>query len=1023
MLRSPHPPRPGRDVSVLLLAALLGSQARAERLPFTTYSTAQGLPSDDVRLAIEDRYGFLWFGTSQGLARFDGTSFRAFGDESGLPSERVIGLLERREGGLLVAMQQGLFEIGVSSPAFRRVSDRRAPVTATGNCLAQDDRGGIWLGVDGLFRLERVGADLLPVRVSVPGRPDAEPVQVLAIDREGSLWIGGADGLFKLLRDGSAREIPTEDGSRSTVTSIAEDEAGRVWVGTRAGLFLARRVQTPHGSAEERLVPFPERAPLRAYGLSLLPRVGGGCWAAGDNGLAEIDPRAGILRTITRREGLGATYVGLILRERTGSLWLLLADRGVSRLAREGFTSFANADGLGELRIGSLFADRSGALVVAGSGLWLSRFDGNRFVSVRPALPPDLLNLGWGWYQAVLQDRVGDWWVPTGEGILRFSGIRRFEDLATTPPRRRYTKADGLPSLDVFRLFEDSRGDIWISTLHHGNPVVPTLSRWNRATDRIEPFRRSDGVPDLHAPNAFLETPNGDLWIGYDGGVVRRRSGVFERPLGDGKVGDYVCGMHLDRRGRLWVAVTGEGLLRVDDPDAERPAVTWITTADGLATNDVRVVTEDSHGRIYVGSSLGVDLLDEATRAVRHLGTADGLPHPFVNAAWCDPRGGLWFGTLDGLALLNPHEEMLSPPPIRLVVDGLQIAGVPWPLAPWGEAEVRGPTLSPGQEQVQLDVVVPAGSQMAGTVRFQFRLDSSSGWSKPTDQRSFIFANLVAGDYRIEVRAVVPGGSVSEPAVVSFQVLAPVWRRAWFVALIAGILGALAAVAYRARVRHLVALERQRTRIAMDLHDEVGSGLGSIGLLADLAAGRDVEEARRRGLLEQIAGTATELSGAMAEIVTAMRPARETIESVAMRLSERAKRQFPGGGARLEVRFPEAWPQELVSPTVARNVLLIGQEALHNASRHARASRVVLSLAPEGSRWRLEVVDDGAGIGDGLSRTEGKGMGLESMRLRAEAIGASLQIESHAEAGTSVSLRFDLAAKERPTTRARAPHE
>ncbi len=602
--------RLGRGVSFLLLAALLGSPARAERLPFTSYSTAQGLPSDAVHLAIEDRHGFLWFGTSRGLARFDGTSFRAFREESGLPAGRVMGLLERRDGGLLVAMQQGLFEIGPSSSAFWRVSNWRAPYSTMGNCLVQDDRGRIWLGVDGLFRLEREGADLRPVRVSLPGRPETDPIQVLASDREGSLWIGGGD-LWKVSPDGTAREVPAYDGSRSAVAAIAEDEEGGMWVGTWAGLFAVRSVRTPNGRVEDRLVPFPEHAPLRAHGVSLVPRAGGGVWA-GSDGLAEVDAREGILRNITRREGLGTRSVHPILQDRAGNLWLSLADKGMSRLSREGFTSFANADGLGELRIGSLFADRSGALVVLGSGLWLSRFDGSRFVSVRPAFPPGLLNVGWGWYQTVLQDRTGDWWMPTGEGILRFGGIRRFEDLATTPPRRQYTKADGLPSLDVFRLFEDSRGDIWISTLNSHD----TLSRWNRATDRIESFGAAEGAPVSLAPTAFLETPNGDLWIGYDGEVVRRRSGAFERPLGERKVTGYVRGMHLDRRGRLWMAAMGEGLLRVDDPDAARPSFTWITTADGLATNDVTTVIEDSRGRIHVGGSLGVDVLDEATGAV-----------------------------------------------------------------------------------------------------------------------------------------------------------------------------------------------------------------------------------------------------------------------------------------------------------------------------------------------------------------------------------------------------------------------
>ena len=211
-------------------------------------------------------------------------------------------------------------------------------------------------------------------------------------------------------------------------------------------------------------------------------------------------------------------------------------------------------------------------------------------------------------------------------------------------------------------------------------------------------------------------------------------------------------------------------------------------------------------------------------------------------------------------------------------------------------------------------------------------------------------------------------------------------------------------VAHRVRVRLLLQLERQRTRIAMDLHDEIGSGLGSIGILSCVAASTNVGESQRQELTRQIADTASELGSSLTDIVWSLRKESATLEGLAYHLTRRAGKLFSNGAA-FTTKFPEAWEEVHLSLTIRRNVLLIALEAIHNAARHANASQVVLGLAPVGKSWKLWVEDDGRGM-NGNDRSTQTGMGLTSMKQRADEIGAKILWASKNGKGTVVSLEF-----------------
>jgi signal transduction histidine kinase len=241
--------------------------------------------------------------------------------------------------------------------------------------------------------------------------------------------------------------------------------------------------------------------------------------------------------------------------------------------------------------------------------------------------------------------------------------------------------------------------------------------------------------------------------------------------------------------------------------------------------------------------------------------------------------------------------------------------------------------------------------------------------------------------------------------VLEFEVEGPWFTQPWAIGSFVLLLAAAAYTAHRARVAALLRLERQRSRIARDLHDEMGSGLGSVGILAEVAAGDGIDDQQRRELCAQVAETASELGTALDDIVWSLRSGPETLATLATELAAHGRRLFPEGRAVFRPSFPEHWPEVSLSPTTGRNVQRIALEALHNAARHAGARSVTLSLEPLGRRWRLRVHDDGRGFPAPTAHRENGGM--PGMRTRAAQIAADLAWDSSDGRGTLVTLDFD----------------
>src|SRR5215831_2801886 len=290
-----------------------------------------------------------------------------------------------------------------------------------------------------------------------------------------------------------------------------------------------------------------------------------------------------------------------------------------------------------------------------------------------------------------MHDKFGEWWIATSRGLVRYPSVTA-DELAITKPIGFLRTARELPSGTVFRVFADSRGDLWISTTGyhtHG------LARWKRANGRIEQFRLPGPVADDRSlASAFAEDASGTVWIGFHrGGLFRFHGGQLlpVRP-DEGIPLEGVRWIHRDHKARLWIAGR-KGLLRVDEPQAEQPVLRYYGTAAGLASSFVLSITEDDLGRIYVGSGRGVDRLDPDTGRIRHYGHDDGLVGGEIRVAHRDMQGYLWFASTEGVSRYDPQQEKPLAAP-KVYISHVGVGNYENDLAQTGEEQVSVPPLS-----------------------------------------------------------------------------------------------------------------------------------------------------------------------------------------------------------------------------------------------------------------------------------------------------------------------------------------
>jgi two-component sensor histidine kinase len=565
-----------------------------------------------------------------------------------------------------------------------------------------------------------------------------------------------------------------------------------------------------------------------------------------------------------------------------------------------------------------------------------------------------------------------------------------------------------LPAAAAIHYFEDESGRLWLS---RDDGKIYRADATRPGPLIVESF--AVDFPLTIGQAMMVGDGQGGLWLGNKDNEMkmgRLREGRFiPVEVGAGLPETDPRAFHLDSRGWLWIGLRNQGVSMTREPGAERPQFISYRAAEGaLSSNAVWVIAEDSRGRIYFGTNKGVDRFDPQSGAWRHYTRRDGLAGDRVFDLHRDRDGRIWVATIRGLSIIDPGADVEESRPLAIYITRVNIAGEDMTLPETGAAMIPAIGLASGRNNLSIEYVAPSYRGGEG-LRYQYRLEGADDdWSVPTRERAVNYAKLAPGAYRFLVRALNDDGKPSPSAATfGFRILPPLYLRWWFLALAAGTIGAIVYLFYRYRLGRLLELERVRTRIAADLHDDISSNLTRIAILSEVANSRSEDsmngEAGGMGApLASIARLSRESVASMSDIVWAINPKKDSLLDLVRRMRRLLEEALPPQGIEYDFRAPEIAAVTRLGAGLRRDFFLIFKEAINIAVRHARCQRIEVDLHLDHGYLVLRVSDDGTGFDAG---EQGEGQGLVNMRRRAEALGGEFELTSGPGKGTIISLR------------------
>jgi ligand-binding sensor domain-containing protein/signal transduction histidine kinase len=952
--------------------------ARFDGINFTCFDTnnTPALHNSSITALCRDRKGKLWIGTDGGgVACLAGRSFSHYGQTNGLAGDRIRAIYERKDGSVWIGTTAGLTQH--ANGACRNYTKKQGLLSDTITSLYEDGDGNLWIATgEGLNRLQ--GESM--VSFAMPNRLPGDSVRGICQDKGGRVWIGSNNGmLWYSWYWTNFYAYNTRYGLSDTfVSTICEDHAANLWVGTYSGLnrFREGRFFPQHNN---------EGAPFAKVNALFEDREGN-LWVGSVEGLVRLAPKR--FFTYTRQQGLTHNHITSVLEDRSGSLWVGTWGGGLNQLQGEKVTAHSDTNGFSDTLVLSITEGYDGSLWVGAD------YDG---------------------------------------------GVTRLKDGNYT----RYTAKDGLINAPVRVLHEDRSGNLWIGT-SRGLSCL----RDGKFTNYTVEDHLGGGVV-----RAICEDHAGKLWIGTEGGLSCRANGRFTNLTTEaGLSANAVTALYEDKEHDLWVGTRSGGLNRY-----RRGRITAYTTQQGLFSDEVLEILEDDQGWLWMSCSKGVfrvrkrdlDELDEGKAgmvASVAYGKNDGMESAQCSgrgkpAGWKTRDGRLWFPTTKGLIAVDPKTTKVNPVPPAVYIEQLiadrkavlfkgpeieNSAAAPGSDASAGlpaDAAVRIP---PGRGELEFHFTT-MNLQAPESSRFKYWLEGiDSDWVEAGTRRTANYNNVYPGDYRFRVVACNKDGAWNLTGASLAFVLRPhYWQTWWWRGLLAlvvvGGAGGTALYVTRRRMQRKlelferrVAIERERGRIAKDIHDDLGSSLTRIMMLGERAE----EDLGKRENLEvhigKIVSTARRTVQALDEIVWAVNPDNDTFEGLVQYISHYADEFLENTNVRCRLEMPEALPTFVLPAEVRHDLFLVVKEAFNNILKHSHATEVRVRVSADNAVVAIEIADNGSGFDPGKNGGTRVGNGLANMRKRIQGLGGELHLTSAPSDGTKLSIKVNVQSPLKP---------
>ena len=778
-----------RPVWLIALGAccLAAPSAWAQRYNFKFYGEEEGLKNLAVQAVLQDRAGFLWVGTQDGLYRYDGNHFTAFTSADGLPGTRIESLYESADGTLWVSTGRGL---------ARRARGRFESIALNGSTvlgrqgIASDLKGHLYLATDLGLAIGDVNKSGVAFRaVDRPsGFAQAQQREAVSVytDASGLVWFGCGLDLCQW-DNRSVTDVSAAQGlPPDRWDAILGDLEGNLWVRSATALYL-RRDGSAHFELQAGLAESTNTFPT----IALDPA--GRLLAPTNRGL--MRQAAAGWELIDADQGITSNDISTVFQDREGSVWLGLLGSGLARwLGYSEWQSWTAHEGLSRESVWSITRDGNGRMWVGTQfGLNYAEEKGPRLVWKQ--LPVKGLEM----VRALAANPDGTLWIGGEPG-----GLRQFDP--RSKQLRTLGKADGLPIGGVRSVMVDRRGLVWVSTntgLYRSRAAVRFGKK--AAFERQLP-------PGTRADEKFLKTiedARGQVWAAGDFGLARWSEGVWSRyTKSDGLRADGVAQLAEDADGSIWAGYRDAfGVSRLTFRNhRDKPEVTDYNTTNGLRSDKTLFLGFDAGGRLWVGTDRGVDVFHRA--AWRHYGRSDGLiwGDCNTNAFFAEPSG-VWIGTSRGLSRF--HSAAVAPPnvPPTVVFTSVKFGDLEGDLAPPKEVPYRANSL-----HVRFAALTFV---QESSVLFRYRIGNRAKAWIETSERELNYPNLGPGDYTLEVEARNAQGLWSaEPARLSFQVLTPWWFSWWF-RLAAALLSLVMVRILWGRRTYRLADEKMRLEVAV----------------------------------------------------------------------------------------------------------------------------------------------------------------------------------------------------------------
>ena len=1059
--------------------------AQNENLRFEHMGVKEGLSNETVTTILQSREGFLWFGTFDGLFKYDGYSFTKYQldpfDPTSLSQNFIYTIFEDRDGTIWTSSFEGLCKFDKATEKFTRYKPSQGGKFSDPNITAinEDADGMMWLGTasGGLCRFNRKTGKFLPgnfdlgYRQSPGGQAELYgTINCIYKDQRDTLWVGNNSGLHKLniiptnagkpseISFTSYRHIPGNPNSLSSnvISAIIEDRAGVIWLATNNGLNsfdrktgkFQRYQHDPkniHSISGNNLAPW--------YRSGIKEDKQGNLWICTDKGLNKLDRHRNIFTSYFHKPNdeysLSSDTILSLEIDQAGILWAGTWGRTLNKanLNHKPFGLIRqdpnNVNSLSSNLVTTIVEDSSGIIWIGTYGGGLNRWDkkNGQFThfrndhSNRKTLSSDDIH-------SILEDRDGNLWVGNG-GVL--SRLNKETGLFT---HYNSNAANFKQEVDkyIFSIIEDHQGHLWLGTANG-------LKSFNKTKGEFDKHyyhnpRDSNGISDYTATNVFADSRD-NIWIGY-GSIatdkLNKRTGIFthykHNPHDSTSISsNIVNSFYEDSKGNLWMGTTAGGLCHFD---YQRDKFSTFTEKNGLPSNTIYSIAEDNTNQLWLGTLNGLSRFNPVTKTFTNYDYTDGLQSNAFTAGDRDKGarfksrdGTLYFGGNNGFNYFDPLQIKANSRIAPIVITQFRLFDKPLK----GANELKAIVFDHNQnyfsfEFSSLSFYNPAKNQYA------YKLEGvDKDWIYSGTRRYVSYTNIDPGTYTFRVKGTNNDGVWNEKGTfISITINPPWWRTWWaytlFALLFAGFIYAL--FRYRLskiRMQHEIVLQQhkasqleiesrqallyERLRISRELHDDIGSTLGSISIYSEVAKKRTEKNENTDEVLFKIGLVSRELIDKMSDIVWSLNPNNESFEQLQNRIVTFATMMLTPQNISYDFNADEKLKELHFTGEQRKNIFLIFKEALHNIVKYAACKTVSITLCVKNNHLIMAIKDDGKGFDAAATILNNEtinsspkerlgGDGIKNMYARANGMNAKLCINSKINEGTTVQLTLNL---------------